>query len=128
MKDIKLREIIILIILSLLIIPAISLKNSVNDRVESESTDQFIASILMIDLFEKTSHGINFSDNDDIKWNPKYFSKYTGKSQITEFPPLKKIRIELSWPKSEGNFLEFEHFSLETDIFDFPELKGSLYE
>ena len=128
MKNIKIKELILIIILSILIIPALSLKNSINTRVETETTDQFIASVLLLDLFEKSSHNIFFEDTENIKWNPKYFASFTGRLITGEDLNDKKITIEIKWPKSRGNFIEFESFKISTDVFLFDELKGVFYE
>ncbi|MCK9224882.1 MAG: hypothetical protein M0R46_11920 [Candidatus Muirbacterium halophilum] len=128
MKNIKLSELILLIILSISIIPAISLKNSINTRVDTETTDQFTSSILMLDLFEKSTHNVFFDETENIKWNPKYFAKFVGKIITNEEENDKKITIEIKWQKSQGNFLEFESFTTSTNIFLFNELRGSFYE
>ncbi|MFA5478642.1 MAG: hypothetical protein WC337_01310 [Candidatus Muiribacteriota bacterium] len=123
------KHLLILTILSFLIIPTLTVRNKIKNNRDYKLKNQFIASYLLFDLFEKATHSKNLSSQTDIKWNSDYFSIFKGEiSLLGSDNYLRQLKFSVRWPKTPGNLMEFDSYSINTEIFTYDNFMDYLYE
>lgn len=129
MKDSFIKKIIFLTIASLLIIPFMSIKMKLNTNSEYKTLQEFKASYLLFDIYEKASHGIDVPNSDSITWNPKYFKDFSGRINYNYTNEnIMDFECQVNWPKSKTNYIEKASFFIEGKRYEYNDFKGVLYE
>jgi len=123
------KQAFIVVLISFLIIPILTLKDITMTRADYRSIKEFTGSYLLFDLMERSTHGMEIGIGDEIQWNSRFFPEFEGRANLLKTENnINYYELEVFWPKSKGNAIERSSFKINTSWYNHVEHKGVLHE
>ncbi|MGM0608530.1 MAG: hypothetical protein ACQESP_08930 [Candidatus Muiribacteriota bacterium] len=129
MGDKFIKQLLLITLASLLIIPVISIRNRININTEYKTIQNFISSYLLFDLHQKALYSEDFRDNQLPNWHDDHFSEFDGNIHLKEINDnFTTFELSVKWPKTPSNLVEFDEVKINTKLFNDDRHSGIFYE